>query len=145
MRQKIQLQSRSAMEDHLYRNLCFARRLYSSTPAPLVLYFLGAGPAPVPGSSVCSWPGARLTAPTPSWLHTGALFTQGSSRISSMVALFLGSSSSMRPIICLLSRGRIRSNLHGPFTTSVFCALPSAALPPVGVWFALMGASPLLG
>ena len=46
--------------------------------------------------------------------------THGSSKISDIVARFLGSSSSMRLMIYLLSRGRSRSSRHGPLMTSGF-------------------------
>lgn len=56
----------------------------------------------------------------PSCLHIGVPDTQGSSRISANVARFFGSISSIRPIICLLSRGKRRRSLQGPFMTSGF-------------------------
>jgi hypothetical protein len=46
--------------------------------------------------------------------------TQGSARTSSNVARFFGSISNIRPMMCLLSRGRRRNNLHGPLMTSGF-------------------------
>ena len=45
---------------------------------------------------------------------------QGSAMISGILALRLGSISSMRPIICLLSFGNRRSRRNGPLITSGF-------------------------
>jgi hypothetical protein len=61
--------------------------------------------------------------------------THGSAKTSAKVALFLGSISNMRPIICLLSLGRSRSSRHGPLMTSGFFSPsvdPLTAVPVVG-------------
>ena len=75
---------------------------------------------PVPGSKVCSCPPALITFPTSSCLQTGVVQIHGSSSISSSVALFLGLTSSILPIIALLSLGKRRSRRQGPLMTSCF-------------------------
>ena len=56
----------------------------------------------------------------PSCLQTGVSVIHGSSIISSNVALFLGSTSSILPIIVLLSLGNRRNKRQGPLMTSGF-------------------------
>lgn len=57
--------------------------------------------------------------------------TQSSSKTSVKVALSLGSICNMRPIICLLSRGKSRNNRQGPLMTSGFFSAPSSEALPV--------------
>lgn len=56
----------------------------------------------------------------PSCLQTGVSVIHGSSIISSNVALFLGSTSSILPMIVLLSLGSRRNRRQGPLMTSGF-------------------------
>lgn len=74
---------------------------------------LGAG-----GSRMWVWSSAASTWPGPSCIQMTASDTQGSSRISDMVARSFGSIVSMRPMMCLLSRGSNLSKRHGPRMTS---------------------------
>lgn len=90
-------------------------------------YFTGAG-AEDGGSSVWVCPAALMTCVVVgSCRHIGVPLTQGSSRTSAIVARFLGSISSILPIICLVSLGNNRNNRHGPLITSCFFS-PTAAL-----------------
>lgn len=82
--------------------------------------------APAPGSSVCSCSPALTNLPPSSCRHTGALFTQASASISSSVARFLGLTSSILPMTCLLSRGSSRSSRHGPLITCGCCGASDA-------------------
>jgi hypothetical protein len=88
-------------------------------------YFFGGGVLsdPLPASRVWSCPGARYTLPCSSWLHTAQDEHHSSSRTSSIVARSWGSTFSILPIMCLLSRGRMRNSRQGPLITSClsFC------------------------
>jgi hypothetical protein len=85
-----------------------------------ISYFFGGGALsdPLPASRVCSCPGARYTLPCSSWLQTAHDEHQSSSRTSSMVARSWGSTFSILPMMCLLSRGRMRNSRQGPLITS---------------------------
>lgn len=80
-------------------------------------FLFGCSDVSLLGSKVCIWPGARMTLPPSSCLHTGVRCTQGSAWTSSRVARFFGSISSIWPMICLVSRGRRRNRRHGPLMT----------------------------
>ena len=81
-------------------------------------FLLDAGVGAVPGSRVCSCPGARETLPSSTCEQTGVSLTHSSSITSSIVARSLGSTFNMRPMMCRVSRGSKRSNRHGPLTVS---------------------------
>lgn len=117
--------------------LAFLARSSSTT----LFATLGAGVPPPPGSSVWSCPFALITMPhvlsgPTSCLQTccssNARLIQGSLSTSSIVALFLGSISSIRPMICLDSRGSNLNNRQGPLITggglSLSGSAPSATL-----------------
>ena len=81
----------------------------SHTSAP---FYLAA--AVLLGWSVCVWFGALMTTPFSSCLQTRLFCTHGSSRISSMSALRFGSRSSIRPMMCRVSRGNNLNKRRGP-------------------------------
>jgi hypothetical protein len=85
-----------------------------------ISYFFGGGALsdPLPASRVWSCPGARYTMPCSSWLQTAHDEHHSSSRTSSMVARSRGSTFSILPMMCLLSRGRMRNSRQGPLITS---------------------------
>ncbi len=66
-----------------------------------------------------------MTMPDSSCRHITVFAAQSSSKTSASGALFLGSISNIRPIICLLSLGKRRSNRQGPLITSCFLSPPS--------------------
>lgn len=67
-----------------------------------------------------------MTVPDNSCRQITVFATQSSSKTSDKVALSLGSICSMRPIICLLSRGKSRNSRQGPLMTSGFFSVPSS-------------------
>lgn len=72
--------------------------------------------------------------------------THGSARTSSNVARFLGSISSMRPMICLLSLGRRRNRRHGPLITSGFLSPVAVPFDPLATSdFGVVGLDSLSG
>ena len=73
----------------------------------------------MPGSRVCSWPEALIIR-VPSCRQTGVSVIHGSCIMSSNVALFLGSTSSILAMIALLSLGSRRNKRQGPLMTSGF-------------------------
>jgi hypothetical protein len=79
-----------------------------------------------------------MTCPLSSCLQIGVPETQGSSKTSAIVARFLGSISSMRPMICLLSLGKRRRRRHGPLMTSGLAA-GAAPFDPLAVAAAASG------
>lgn len=83
-------------------------------------YFFGGGALsdPLPASRVWSCPRARYTMPRSSWLQTAHAEHHSSSSTSSMVARSRGSTFNILPMMCLLSRGRMRSSRQGPLITS---------------------------
>ena len=68
-------------------------------------------------SRVCRWFVDLWTVPSSSCLQIWVELTQGSCHISSILALFAGSSSNILPMMCLVSRGNKRSNRVGPFNS----------------------------
>lgn len=104
---------------------------FSTFTAVTNTYLVGAGAA-CGGSRVCVCPSTLMTLPPGSCVQIFVPETQGSARTSSSVARFLGSISSIRDMICLLSLGSNLNSLHGPLITSGFF---SAVAPFAGVSF----------
>lgn len=103
-------------------------------------YLGGAG---VGGSRTCVWSSGFSVTPGLTCLHITVSETQGSSRISAMSARFLGSMVSIRPMMCLDSRGSRRRSRHGPRITSLRSGSPESTRGVPG--FGLFGGSPATG
>lgn len=106
-------------------------------------YFEDAGDG-AGGSSVCVWPSARMIWPWSSCRQMTVPETHGSARTSSIGARFLGSISSIRPMICLLSLGKRRRSRHGPLMTSGFLS-PAPFDPLAASAFGVVGLEVLSG